>query len=420
MSEMNTLSCLNDYSGSRHPIPVAAVADIIRNVVTPVDGIVLRDLDHAAGWTLAGNLRANEPFPPFDQSAVDGYAFHRREFGAALRIAGLTRAGEPRRWIAEGEALHVMTGAPVPRGADRVAMQERCTVEDGVVTPPCLLPSGTNIRRRGEDVGIGDLLVPALKRLDARHIAILAAAGHGRVSCIRALRIGLIATGDELVVAAAEPVPFRVRDSNTPMLTALLSAAPDIELEIVRCRDSVDEITESIAEMSETCDLVITTGGMSFGVEDHVRSACLRLGGRFALHAVAMKPGKPVGLAILPNCILLGLPGNPFAAFATFLVVGREVLACLRGRRPDHLSRPAIADFEIARRPGRSEFFPVGVSGYDHTGLPKLRRLGKGGSARLMPLTLADGLGCIAAETPIVSKNDPIEFIDMRQAFDVQ
>ena len=264
-----------------------------------------------------------------------------------------------------------------------------------------------------------NLLVPALKRLDARHIAILAAAGHGRVSCIRALRIGLIATGDELVLAAAEAVPFRVRDSNTPMLTALLSAAPDIELEIVRCRDSVDEITESIAEMSETCDLVITTGGMSFGVEDHVRSACLRLGGRFALHAVAMKPGKPVGLAILPNCILLGLPGNPFAAFVTFLVVGREVLACLRGRRPDHLSRPAIADFEMARRPGRSEFFPVGVSGYDHTGLTKLRRLGKGGSARLMPLTLADGLGCIAAETPIVSKGDPIEFIDIRQAFDV-
>ena len=206
-----------------------------------------------------------------------------------------------------------------------------------------------------------------------------------------------------------------IRDSNTPMLVALLASAPDLDVQCLRCRDDAEVLTERLRALSLEVDLIITTGGMSFGLEDHVRTAVFRLGGKFGIAGVAMKPGKPVGLARLGNAVLLGLPGNPFAALASFVVVGREVLARLRGRPASGHVQAARSGFALDRRPGRTEFFPARVSSRGADGAAVLDRLGKGGSARLAPLVAADGLGLIAAGCVRVEVGDGLGFLPFNE-----
>ena len=184
----------------------------------------------------------------------------------------------------------------------------------------------------------------------------------------------------------------------------------------VRCGDDAAALTERLRSLSREVDLIITTGGMSFGLEDHVRTAVLRLGGQFGIAAVAMKPGQPVGLARVGPAVLLGLPGNPFAALVSFLVVGREVLARLRGRGVSGRAHIARSGFALDRRPGRTEFFPARVVGHDDDGVPILERLGKGGSARLAPLVAADGLARIDADRVRVEIGDALGFEPFAEA----
>ncbi|MBA3325365.1 MAG: hypothetical protein H0T41_08930 [Rhodobacteraceae bacterium] len=155
---------------------------------------------------------------------------------------------------------------------------------------------------------------------------------------------------------------------------------------------------------------------MSSGLEDHVRRAWLDIDGRIIFEAVAMKPGKPVGLACVGSAVLLGLPGNSFAALVAFLVVGREVIARLRGRASPRDDLPARAGFALDRRPGRTEFFPARVLGFDPDGTPVIDLLGKGGSARLAPLVAADGLGRIECDRVQVSVGDAVGFLPFEAA----
>ena len=235
--------------------------------------------------------------------------------------------------------------------------------------------------------------------------------------CLRPLRVALLATGNELSDQPADASSAgRIRNSNTPMLSALLSTIPDLDVLCQHCRDDADALTRQLEALSVEMDLIVTTGGMSFGLEDHVRTAVTRLGGVFGIEAVAMKPGKPVGLARIGSAVLLGLPGNPFAALASFVVVGREVLARLRGRSAAGRARSARSGFALDRRPGRTEFFPARVAGHGADGVPILERLGRGGSARLAPLVAADGFGRIGADCVRVEIGDALAFLPFGEA----
>jgi molybdopterin molybdotransferase len=339
LNQIALLSCDEDRPGRAAPTAVEDVPEVVRDLVDVVGGAVSLPVEKSAGWTLASDLVAAGPLPPFDQSAVDGFAFCGIPNADGAPLAGLVRAGDAMKPLPPGGVLRVMTGAPVPSGADRIAMQEQChRAAERVFLPT--LSEGDNIRRRGEDVCPGALLARAGTRLDARHVALFAASGHVTVPCLRPLRVALLATGNELGDRSSNAANSGlIHDSNTPMLVALLASVPDLDVRCLRCRDDAEVLTERLRALSLEVDLIITTGGMSFGLEDHVRAAVFRLGGKFGIAGVAMKPGKPVGLTRLGNAVLLGLPGNPFAALASFIVVGREVLARLRGRATGRASR---------------------------------------------------------------------------------
>lgn len=391
------------------PSSVDDIPALVEALVAPIRETVSRPAAIATGWTLASSPAAVDRLPRFDQSAVDGYAWAGSIPASGLRLLRLLRAGDPAVVLRHGEAVHVMTGASIPVGADRVAMQERCKLDGDIVTPPPT-DAGANIRREGEDIAAGTPIAPEGTCLDARHAALLAATGTQTVSCVRPLRIRLIATGNELCDAA--PGAAQIRDSNTPMMKALLSTGPDIDLTAEQCPDRPSDLRDLFVHARDTADLIITTGGMSFGQEDHVRSACLAAGGEFVLHTLLMKPGKPVGLARIRQCIHLGLPGNPFAALVAFLLVGRPVLDRLRGRQSGQRWLEARADFTLERQPGRVEFFPAKLAPSNPAAGLVLHRLGKGGSARLAPLVAADGLGRVDAHADHIKPGDPLRFMD--------
>ncbi len=409
VSEGFGLSAFNQLAADLAPAAVEDVPAIVDAVVKPVTDTIQRSAAASTGWTLAVPPTATDRLPRFDQSAVDGFAWSGSVPPSGLRLVATTRAGDTQVKLRAGEAVRLMTGAPIPAGADRVAMQERCRYEGTAVYPPPTA-MGENIRLEGEDIAPNDVIASPGTRIDARHSAVLAATGISEVTCVRPLRVHLVATGNELSDLA--PEISQIRDSNTPMLRDLLLTGPDIELSSKRCTDRPDELRELFDRARDDADLIVTIGGMSFGQEDYVRTACTAAGGLFAFQSLLMKPGKPVGLAQLGRCIHLGLPGNPFAALVAFVVVGLPVLDRLRGREHKLRWFEASADFSLERRPGRVEFFPIRLTTLAPSGGLSIQRLGKGGSARLAPLVAADGLGRIDAEVERVGHGDRVRFLE--------
>ncbi len=378
--------------------------------------------ERAALAALRGRVSAEEvlsptPLPPFDHSAMDGYALgdlgveHVVRARLAAGAAGLRDALKP------GEAVRIMTGAPVPPGAVAVAMQERASRRGDRITleqPPV---RGANIRRRGEDVGVGDMIVPAGVALDARHVAILASAGVTDVQVRRPVVIGLMSTGDELLRPGEPPAPGRIHDANRPMLAALLAHPSHAIVDLGVAPDDRVELRRLIADAASRCDVIVTSGATSVGEEDHLAAAVAEAGGRLELARVALKPGKPIIAGRVGRAVLIGLPGNPFAALVAYLVVGRVALERLAGLEPRRFQPlPGVAAFSQRGPGGRTEFAPARIIGVNRAGLPMIEKLGRGGSARLAPLIAANGLAVIPAGGGDVRPGDEIGFLAFEAA----
>ncbi|MBS0562692.1 MAG: molybdopterin molybdotransferase MoeA [Proteobacteria bacterium] len=348
----------------------------------------------APGRTLATDIRAWLDMPRFDASAMDGYAVRTGDLmpGARLAIVGRTAAGEPPGTLAFGGAHRILTGAPLPAGADAVIAQENVACDGATIGIAAAPLPGANIRRRGEDIAGGQALIAAGTRLDWRHVAVLAGQGFPAVPVRRRPRVALLSTGRELREAGGRLSPGEIHDSNLPMLAALF-AGWDAE---VRTRPAVADdaaaISAALAEMAANVDLIVTTAGISVGDEDHVRDALSGLGGNLAVVKVAMKPGKPLAAGWLGDCRFIGLPGNPLAALAGAVAFVRPVLGRLSGSAMAEPLR-ARASFAMAHRPGRTEFVPVRVG--QHEACVWVDRIGPDGSGRLSPLLRASGFACV-------------------------
>lgn len=394
-------------------LPLAAARQRLLAHAAPVEGTETLPAAEAAGRILAETPRAALDLPPHDQSAMDGYGLHALDLrpGAAPRLVRRVAAGEaPGPALAEGEAVRLLTGAALPPGVAAVVMEEHVTLGEGRVHARRLPQRGDNIRRRGEDVARGDALATPGTRLDARHVALLAAAGVPRVAVRRRVRVALLSNGNELGAV--------VQDSNRPMLRALL-ARPELACtDLGVLPDDPAAIAAALRGAAASHDLILATGGVSGSDADHLPGAVAAAGGEAEVLKLALKPGKPLAHGRIGAALCLCLPGNPLAALVTLLVLGRPLLARLAGATaPEPSPLAAIAGEGFARTPGREEYVPVRIAGQDPAGLPVLERSGRAGSARLTPLSRADGLMVLPAACAGVKPGDMLRFHPFSTAF---
>lgn len=363
-------------------------------------------LFEAAGRVLAKDIRASIDLPPFDNSAMDGYAIRLADFAgtgpSTFRFGGRIAAGErpPDTTAATGVALRIFTGAPVPAGFDAVVMQEQCGRVNDSVTIHRRPRAGENVRHAGEDVRAGDRLLVAGETLWPQKLALLAGQGLAEVEVLRKVRIGLISTGTELQDIGEPLGRGQIYNTNRVMLRTMLSGIPWAEIiDYGIVPDRRDDLAAAIGKAAHSCDVLVTTGGVSAGEEDHVVSALGRHGGALDVLKVAMRPGKPVKIGMIGSTLFAGLPGNPNAALVTFRQIALPAIRRIAGLANvgPHWS-PAVAGFAYEKRLGRTEFVPVRITGRDEFGRPVLEMLGRGSSANLSAIALADGIALLPAD----------------------
>jgi molybdopterin molybdotransferase len=405
--------------GQDMPTPLVSIDEALARIAghaAPVDGIEAVTLDSAVGRILAKPVRSRSMAPAFDNAAMDGYAVATSALtGSApwmLRVVARVPAGqETTASVAGAVAARVFTGAPIPHGADAVVMQED-VIRNGDDIHLSRRPTpGLNIRRAGTDLAKGATVLEKGHRLAPRGIAACAAAGAGIVRVRRRLRVALLVTGDEVRTHGAAREAAQIWDVNTPMLMTSLVAAG---VEIVVCTHGADtrvDLVRQLEDMAARADLVITTGGISVGDEDHVKPAVASLGGEILFSGVAIKPGKPVSCGRIGKAHWLGLPGNPLSAYVTWQVFG---LALIRGLTGEMASAPArrhvVAATAIRRKPGRCELRPATLAGFDSHGRQIVQFENATHSARVGRLPMADGLMFLPADAENLPAGALVEF----------
>jgi molybdopterin molybdotransferase len=324
------------------------------------------DLAHAAGRVLAEALCADSDQPPFPRSTRDGFACRAVEASTHefLALTGSIRAGDaPAPPLAPGSACEIMTGAPVPDGADAVSMLEHVEVLDGrvrLLSPRTLAP-GENLVVRGAQARAGDELLPAGTSIGAPQIALAASCGCAAVEVFPRTRVAILTTGDELVPVDTVPGPGQIRNSNAPMLAALVAAAGGEPWVLPTAADNAASLDRAINQAANA-DMLLISGGVSAGKFDLVEPALARLGAQFHFTGVRIQPGKPLVFGELPGLPFFGLPGNPISSAVTFLLFAAPVLAALAGSRT-HGPHFALAQLSEATghnaKPGLTRFFPA-------------------------------------------------------------
>ena len=369
---------------------------IIAARVTAVREVETVTLVDADGRVLAHDVPAPLPLPPFTNAAVDGYAVSSRDLPQreqrAFTVAGRVQAGAPAGGPVEpGQAMRIFTGAPMPDGADTVFMQEDVRVEDGkVVLPPGLKP-GANVRAAGEDIPAGHVALRAGQRLRPQDVALAAAFGLTHLGVNRRIRVAVFSTGDELVSPGEYRAATQLFDSNRFMLMAMLARLGCTVSDLGILRDERGALARALQNAAGSHDLVLTTGGVSTGEEDHVKASVESVG-KLVLWRMAIKPGRPVAMGIIGGTPFIGLPGNPVASFVTFAYVVRPTILALSGARQQPLvPMPVRADFTYRKKIARREYVRVTLRKAADGALEALK-FPREGAGLLTSLVDTDGL----------------------------
>jgi molybdopterin molybdotransferase len=327
-------------------------------------------LECALGRTLAERIQSPLDHPPWDTSAMDGYALRcadtrgaSRETPCHLSVVEKVLAGQvPKRTLAHGEACRIMTGAPMPEGADAVVMVESTRQAGDGVDIFETVEAGDDIRRRGEALRVGEEMLNPGRPIRSGEIGLLASIGKSLVSVFQRPRVAILATGDELTDFDVPRASNRIYNSNGPALVAQVSEAGAIPINLGIARDSPEALKEKL-HSALNADLVLVAGGVSVGDADWVKGVLVELGAEMKFWKVAMKPGHPVAFGVIAGRPIFGLPGNPVSVMVTFEQFVRPFLLRAMGR--DAIFRPTIhatLTEEIRKRPGRRHFVRVVVS----------------------------------------------------------
>lgn len=399
---------------------IDAMERLIAERIVPIAERETAPLGAALGRVLASDVVAPINVPPFDNSAVDGFAVRAEDVAAQgetrLTVVERVTAGmNPARPLARGEATRIFTGAPVPPGADTVFMQEDTRVEGASVIVPAGLKRGANFRLAGEDVRAGTVVLPAGRRLAAQHVALSAAVGLTSLDVRRRVRVALLSTGDEIVEPGAALKPAALYDSNRYLLASLLSALGAEVTDFGIVPDAPDHLARALVAAAAGNDLVLTSGGVSTGEADHVRDAVESIG-RLVFWRVGIKPGRPVAMAVLPSrapensAAFVGLPGNPVAVFVTFVRVVRPLLLRLAGALPEPLvALPARTTFRYKKKKDRREYLRVTARSVGNS--IELEKYPHEGAGLLSSLTETTGLAEIAEDVTTIEPGDTIGYL---------
>jgi molybdopterin molybdotransferase len=392
----------------------AALA-LLKEKLAPVAETERVALKDAAGRILAEPLIATRDVPPADNVAVDGYAVRFEDLnateGTILPIAGRAAAGHPLREEApRGVAIRVFTGALLPPGTDTVLMQEDCRVVSGAVTIPAGIKRGANRRSAGEDVRAGTTVLEAGRRLRPQEVGLAAALGLTTLAVFRPLRVALFSTGDELR-EPGDALPLgAIFDANRYTLQALLAGLGCAVSDLGILPDRADAVRDALAKAAAAHDLVMTSGGMSTGEEDHVKAA-VEAAGKLHFWRLAIKPGRPVAMGQLGRVPFMGLPGNPVAVMVTFLLLARPLVLLLAGAKD---AGPRLyrvrAGFDYKKKPNRTEYVRARlVRGED--GGWVAAKFPRDGAGILTSMVESDGLVEIGEGLAKLESGAPVDFL---------
>jgi molybdopterin molybdotransferase len=404
----------DDFAFDGQVMPIETALGLIGERIAPVEGVDLAPLAAADGRVLAADVVANVALPSFVNSAVDGWGVRHADLQldreTELPVGGRVAAGQSAEGLeTAGKAIRLFTGAPVPPDVDTIFMQEDVVLRGDRVVLPAGLQRGANLRKIGEDIAKGAVALSSGRRLRPEDLALAAAVGHIALPVRRPLRVALFSTGDELRELGAPLAQGAIYDSNRILLTLLLDRLQVDVSDLGILADDEAVVGRALRDAAASHDLVLSSGGVSIGEEDHVRKAVERAG-RLVFWRLAIKPGRPVAMGVIAGAPFVGLPGNPVASFVTFVQLVRPLIDRLSGAEPRRIAAMQVrAAFRYRKRAGRREYVRVSLQpGADGT-MVAIKHPQEG-AAILTSLTQTDGLVELPDDCVAISEGDVVRF----------
>jgi molybdopterin molybdotransferase len=421
----------------------------VRRLLSPVAAQGPVPVSAAVNRILSTDLIAPIDLPLEDRAALDGYAFHSTDLAGKdsagetstgetppgetptgetpageipvaakivrLHLAGRSAAGHPYAGqIAAGKAVRILTGGSLPAGFDSVVMQEVCTVADDILSFPLAAMTSNHVRRRGEDYRAGTVILPRGHRLRPTDLGIASACGLSVLPVYAPLRVALFSTGDELREPGLALRPGQIWDANRAMLQALIRESGAVVSDLGILPDRLEPMRDALTQAAHDHDLIVTSGGMSVGDEDHVKQI-INQRGHLEMWRLTIKPGKPVGFGDIDDCPIIALPGNPVAAVVTFLTLGRLAIARLSGNVDSAIRCLRLpAGSAIRKHAGRREFLPAKLI-QGENGQSAAIPVPKQGAAMLSSLVEADGLIDLDEAATAILPGETIRFLPLPQ-----
>jgi molybdenum cofactor synthesis domain-containing protein len=384
-------------------------------------------IDDAVGRVLAEPVTADESVPPFDNTAMDGFAVRSADTAGApveLEVVATLAAGADPAGVrvGPGQAVRIMTGAAIPDGADAIVMVESTSSLDGGdrVRVEAVAEAGEHIRDAGDDVRKGDTVMGSGTVVTPAHLGVLASVGVSDVVVVRRARVGVLSTGDELVEGNAPLRPGQLRDSNRHALCALVASDGFEVVDLGLVRDDKEAVAAAIKGATRRCDALLTSGGVSMGDFDEVKATLSDLAADMRWMQMAIRPAKPFAFGTVESMPVFGLPGNPVSSLVSYELLARPALRQMAGHGPDDLDRPrldAVASTPLARRrDGKTHFARVIVEVDDRRLV--VRSAGGQGSHQLAAMAASNGLA-VLPDGDGVDAGEPVTVIvtgDLPQA----
>ncbi|MEW8690903.1 MAG: gephyrin-like molybdotransferase Glp [Candidatus Thiodiazotropha endolucinida] len=393
--------------------PVDEALAFLLDQVKPITQHETLALDESLGRVLAAPVQSQVDVPPWDNSAMDGFAVNSNDLQSdevRLHVAQRIPAGSVGTSLEPGTAARIFTGAPVPENADAVVIQEVCRIDGEEVVIMESPAIGANIRKAGEDILQGEEILPAGIKLDAQHLGLAASVGVAELSVFRRLKVAVFSSGDELVMPGEELKAGQIYNSNQFTLSGMLQRLGCEVIQLGIVEDTFEATCDALSRAAEEADLVLASGGVSVGEEDHVKPAVERLGS-LELWKIASRPGKPLAFGYIGETPFMGAPGNPVSLFVTFSLFARPFILRMQGLSGEVRPKPVsvIAGFEKDATDKRQEY-ARGRLELNGQGQAIVKLYPNRSSGVLSSVVWANGLAVLPPLTAI-KPGDPVDFI---------